>query len=869
MKLFRFGSLLALLVLVGTLVPVSLAAHSDRQAQAPNDIVNIQFLNVSDWHGQLDELNPTSGGAPELSAIWKYWRSKNPNTITLTAGDDFGATPPLASYFEEKPAVIAERMMGIDVNTFGNHNFDRSTAHLQQMIDLAGSPTQPLTPSSPYTNGKPFSYVVANLINMTGVLTGVQPYKIFDMSGVKVAVIGLFNEDAPGLTNAANLGPLVITPSAPAAMNARAAAAAEGAQVFVAITHKGVGSNGTGPLVDFANAVTGFDIIFGDHTDANFRATINGALVTENASKAANYLRIDLAYDTATNSVVSKTATAPLSTKISGMAVPDPPTGVDQSIVAMLAPYRAALSAVYDTPIGVSNGYFPRINNWERQGEAAIGNIVADTLRARYDTQIAVLNSGGERAPMPSSYAPVNRNLRRSGGNYKLGPQFDLVIGDIYSVLPFGNSVVTRTVTGGQLWRMMENGVSQFPALDGRFPQISGFKFTFDGSKPANSRVLSVTLDDGTAVISNTTSSYTLMTTDFLNLGNDGYTALREGQQGATLEVMADILLEEVQSTGIITPTESGRMLNVTRLTTFPDQVIAKDTSTAAIPFTIGDPLLVTNPASVTLKATSSNITLVPNANVVFGGSGANRTVQVTPAAGKTGISVIHVELTGKSKAYETLVVIVNDPPTITSASGVTADEDTAATVQVGVRDLDTREQDLTVTATAANGILIPAQNLVFSGSGITRTLTITPAADLVGSTTVTIFASDGVSTITKTLDVTFTQVNDAPTISAIADQTLVVNSSTGALTFSVTDLDNAVGGLTVTATSSNQTLVPNANIVIGGSGANRTITVTPAPGQTGTATITVDVFDGAAHATETFTVTVVKLKLFLPRISN
>ncbi|HYF61891.1 MAG TPA: 5'-nucleotidase C-terminal domain-containing protein [Herpetosiphonaceae bacterium] len=880
MKLFRFGSLFALLVLVGTLVPVSLAANSARRAQAPNAVVNIQFLNVSDWHGQLDPLNNESGSAAEVAAIWQYWRGKNRNTITLTAGDDFGASPPLSAYFDEVPAVKAQRMMGIQVNTFGNHNFDRGVAHLQRMIDVAAAPTQQLTTTQPYTDGLPYSYVAANLENITGVLTGVERFKIIDMDGVQVAIIGLVNEEADQLTDPSNLGPLVVTNSAAAAMQARADAAAQGADVFVAITHKGIDSNGTGKLTEFAQAVNGFDIIFGDHTDANYVGTINGALVVENSSKAAKYVKIDLAYDTTANSVVSKTALGSqptkLSTFIDSFPVGSRPTLVpDPAIGVMLAPYRTALAKVYDIPIGVTNGYFPRINNWERQGEAAVGNIVADTLRARYGTQIAVVNSGGERAPFPSSYAPVNRELRRSGGNYKLGPQFDLVIGDVYSVLPFGNSIVTRSVTGGQIWRMMENGVSQFPALDGRFPQISGFKFTFDGSKPANSRVLSVTLDDGTAVISNTTSSYTLLTTDFLNLGNDGYDVLEEGQQGETLEVMADILLEEIQRTGIITPTEFGRMLNVTRLTTFADQVIAKDTSTPVIPFTIGDPKLTTDPTTttVTLKATSSNATLVPNTSVIFGGSGVNRTVQVTPAAGKTGIAVIHVEVTGTSKAFETLVVIVNDPPTIdTSAASVTQDEDKPATVEVGVRDLDTRNQDLTVTATAANNILVPAQTLAFSGSGITRTLTITPAANLSGTTALTVQVSDGVSTITKTLDVTFTAVNDAPTISAIADQTVLVGQSTGALTFSIADFDNAAGTLQVTAESSNTALVPNANVVIGGTGANRTVTVTPAANQTGVTTIELIVSDGSKTSTETFTVTVQaepEYNLFLPFVVN
>jgi len=84
------------------------------------------------------------------------------------------------------------------------------------------------------------------------------------------------------------------------------------------------------------------------------------------------------------------------------------------------------------------------------------------------------------------------------------------------------------------------------------------------------------------------------------------------------------------------------------------------------------------------------------------------------------------------------------------------------------------------------------------------------------------------------------------------------VNANTGALAFTVGDAETAAASITVSGSSSNTTLVPNANIVFGGSGANRTVTVTPASGQTGTATITVTVTDGGGlNASDTFTLTV------------
>jgi Protein of unknown function (DUF1565)/Right handed beta helix region len=98
---------------------------------------------------------------------------------------------------------------------------------------------------------------------------------------------------------------------------------------------------------------------------------------------------------------------------------------------------------------------------------------------------------------------------------------------------------------------------------------------------------------------------------------------------------------------------------------------------------------------------------------------------------------------------------------------------------------------------------------------------------------------------------------NSAPTISAIANQTVPAGGSTGALPFTLSDAQTAATSLTVAGASSSTTLVPTANLVLGGSGASRTVTVTPASGQTGTATITLTVSDGTLSSSTSFTVTI------------
>jgi 5'-nucleotidase len=155
----------------------------------------------------------------------------------------------------------------------------------------------------------------------------------------------------------------------------------------------------------------------------------------------------------------------------------------------------------------------------------------------------------------------MDTTLRRNSPGYAAGPPFDIVIGDAFTVLPFGNIVVTREVSGALLWEALEHSVAAIPGANGRFAQISGFEFTYDAAQPAGSRVVAVTLDDGTPILPDSTT-YTFATNDFVNAGGDGYTMF-VGEHGVTREVMADVLLAYIEDLGTITPAVEGR---ITRL---------------------------------------------------------------------------------------------------------------------------------------------------------------------------------------------------------------------------------------------------------------------------------------------------------------
>jgi 5'-nucleotidase len=583
------GSLaLALLALLALVIPAGVFA-----VKPGTPPVTIQILNVSDWHGQIDPTGnpPTIGGAWSIADRWAEDRLEHP-TLTLTAGDDFGATPPLSSFFNEVPAVLVQRMMGMQVGTFGNHNFDRGIAHLQQMIDLAGAPTDADHP------GTPFRYVAANLANLNANLTGVEPFAFFSVGGAKVAVIGIVNEEAPTLVSPGAFGTIAITNGAAAANHWAAKARKAGANAVIVITHKGV--RGTdlegkafGELVDFANDVDSdlIDVIIGDHTDVKYSETIDGILVHENKSKGVTYAKTLLNVQPGKGGGVTGKSmtfvdppTAPFLTAPqlvaaecpAGAGVPD--RYCDADILARLSSTRVELAVQLDVKVATATATFPRGSNLERREEVAVGNLTAEGMKWFEGTDFALMNSGGIRAPLPSPYVPLNPAFVRPPA----AAPWDLVLGDIYSVLPFTNTVLKRTVTGAQLWSALENGVNRIQAdgtgTDGRFPQIAGFRFKFDYARPTGcsgtsgaadwvcvpSRVYEVTKADGTPIPKDGTV-FTIAIPSFVNQGGDSYRMFNDGDTGSNELLDAAVMQAYFAFLGggafpALTPTTDGRI---------------------------------------------------------------------------------------------------------------------------------------------------------------------------------------------------------------------------------------------------------------------------------------------------------------------
>lgn len=484
--------------------------------------LEISVLQYSDWHGAIST-------APQFGALLDQERAAHPNSLLLTGGDDFGGTEPVSSLNDDIPAIEVQNAFGLDAGGIGNHNFDGGIENFQEKIDLADYP-----------------YLSANLAGVEDNLTGVKPYEIFEFAkDVKVAVIGFTNEEAPTLTFPGNLGTIEITDAATALMNARKQAAAEGADIFVALGHKGVRSfdaagNPHGELIDLAEQLHGFDMVLGDHTDVEYVGEINGAIVSETESHGHGYNRITLEVKPGSGKVVGSS--------VESVEI-DPEGPADPEIEALVAPYYEALAEKFDGVIGQSGGFWNRASgSYERIGEAELGNLFTDaTLASAPNADIALTNSGGIRSSLsPSNYTVSDPSVDRDG-NF---PD-DVVVGDLFSLHNFGNIVTTQSVTGSQLRAALEHGLGSLPGASGAFPQVAGFQVVFDSSLPVGSRVLSMTREDGTPITD--ADTLVLATNNFLSAGGDGYDMLAD-PNATTLGLLTSAIGDFITGAGLVTP---------------------------------------------------------------------------------------------------------------------------------------------------------------------------------------------------------------------------------------------------------------------------------------------------------------------------
>jgi 2',3'-cyclic-nucleotide 2'-phosphodiesterase (5'-nucleotidase family) len=535
----------------------------------PGELKEITILDISDWHAQLPPLQEASdnvavapavnpvfniGGAAFLKTWFDLYRAEAKNgSITVAGGDSFGgATPPISNFFGDKPTPPIMNMMGIGADAIGNHSFDRTEQYLrEELIPLADFPM--LSSNVVFPDGStPPEWSKSH---------------VFDFDGFKLGIVGFTTEATPDLVFPGNLGPFEVRPVVPA-VNAEAAALKAKKTVVLALGHEGANagtiSNPSGPLIDIADNLTNVDAVIGDHNDFQvISMRPNGVLVTENRAKGIRFTRMRLVVDPSSKQVVYKTADFHKPWNIG--VTPDP------AIQAVIDDLNEQLQPIFGTVIGSSTVEILRSDACGtangRTCESKVGNVTTDAMRSKYASigvEFAITNSGGLRDALTCPPA---------GGGVGLCPSFtpppwQITRGQVLAVLPFGNVVVTLDVDGAELKSMLENGVSRMPAVDGRFPQVSGLCFTYDISAPAGSRVTGAVrqADDGSctgaAIDLTAGSTYKIAENDFMVTGGDGYPNFFS--RATTQDIMDQVVADYVTANSPVSPSILGRIVCTT-----------------------------------------------------------------------------------------------------------------------------------------------------------------------------------------------------------------------------------------------------------------------------------------------------------------
>jgi 5'-nucleotidase len=531
---------------------------------SPSNIKSVQVLQLSDLHGAI-EVSPTNIGAAVLASAFANDRKNAAATVTLSSGDNIGAAPPISTEFEEMPTIESMNLMKFDASTFGNHEHDRNLAHVQKVIGASD-----------------FQWVSSNygdssLAVLKSGTKAAKSFTIIERGDVKIGIVGSNTETTieqvfPGnldYTDAAGVKRTIEIQAGVDGINAAIKAAKKaGADLVVAVIHQGwsesVGGVSVGVLNEMATEIKGAAAIYGGHSHQTFTTVVpgekstTGTLVGQTLNAGVEYTRSQICVNTSSNRVLGSSIETIKKAAVATV-VADAPTA------ALVKKYKDQMTGKLDAKIGTVAGTFPRGGTpaVERSGENPMGIYIADLLRAKYKTDFALTNGGGIRDTFPAkTYTPVDTKLVRTG----TGP-LDVTLGDALTVYPFGNQVATTVVTGENLWKALENGVGGNYPGDGRFPQISGFKFTFDPTKAIGSRIVSVTKNDGTAIAKDQTV-YTLTTLDFIIYGGDGYlnvfSPAKAKVMGSLLDVFVDALKADLAA-GKVTqlPALDGRVKKV------------------------------------------------------------------------------------------------------------------------------------------------------------------------------------------------------------------------------------------------------------------------------------------------------------------
>ena len=594
-------TVLALVVLATAIaiVPVAGAKVDAGARSAQTGTAEIQILGLNDFHGQLEFVPSTSsggrigataaGGVEWLATHVRNLRAENPNTLFVSAGDLIGATPLVSALFHDEPTIEAFNLMGLDYAGVGNHEFDEGIDELLRMqygnrphdgdFDSGGGVVGPrgLNPGNgchpvdgcgdgtPF-EGASFDFLAANVRYKSNGNTILPPYKIQRFNGVKVAIVGMTLEGTPTIVTPTAVGNVDFFDEADTVNALVPRLKRQGVETIIVLLHEGGNpglplnettinqcGNLSGALPPIVQRMDDeIDVVVTGHTNWAVNCVVDGKIVTGAAATGRLITDIDLTVSRATNDVVSATVNNRIITRNVAPA-PD--------LTALVDKYRALSAPLANRVVGATSAAITRTGN--AAGESALGDVIADSQLAATTpaglgaAQVAFMNPGGIRADL--QFAP-------SGAEAPGAVTYE----EAFTVQPFGNSLVTMTLTGAQIERTLEQ---QFCGTNAAAPRVlqpsAGFAYTWNAAATgaadcaAADAIDPATITLGGALVDPATS-YRVTVNSFLATGGDGFSVLNEGTDRLGGAVDLDALEDYLTATpGGVAPGPRDRITRI------------------------------------------------------------------------------------------------------------------------------------------------------------------------------------------------------------------------------------------------------------------------------------------------------------------
>src|SRR6202030_4237784 len=398
-------------------VTLVVAPEPASRAMAQAASVDLRILAINDFHGYLrpspggiriadpddktKKIAVPAGGAEHMATLVKKLRQDHTNTIFVAAGDLIGASPFLSAMFHDEPTIESMSMMGLEIASVGNHEFDEGKDELLRMQNGGCHPVDKCQGPHPFLGAK-FHYLAASTIDKSTGKTIFPPYEIREFEGIPVAFIGLTLKGTPGIVSPLGVAGLEFRDEADTVNALVPELKARGVEAIVVLIHEGGFPTGdynecpgiSGPIVDIVKKLDrAVDVVISGHTHQAYVCQIDGRLVTSGDKYGTIVTPIDLKLDPATRDVVSA--------KADNVIVRTSVYAKDPEQTALLEAYDKVAAPIADRRAGAITETLSRTPN--EAGESALGDIIADAQLAATSAAasggavIAFTNPGGVR----------------------------------------------------------------------------------------------------------------------------------------------------------------------------------------------------------------------------------------------------------------------------------------------------------------------------------------------------------------------------------------------------------------------------------------------------------------------------------------